>query len=152
MGFDSRRLKSVQNAANSNKLPLGYSRPAEIKVHTNHADLSQTYRQALQPELHVYSWQGYLEADDFDAPEMVSWTMSNKGKLKVHLRDISTVSWVRIDYEYSGSRKMQTLVLKQGNLNDGVWEASVPVGGSLSCANITAGDALFNECMYTIDF
>ena len=151
MGFDSRRLKSVQNAALNPALPLGYSHPSEIKVHTNDQGLSHAYRQALQPELHVFSWQGHLETDDFDPPEIVSWSMPRNEKLEVHVRDHSAVSWVRVDYEYAGSRKMKALDLVHGDSTDGLWEMAFSHGAFTSRINITAGDALFNECINTFD-
>ena len=145
MGFDSRQLKSVQNPALKHELPLGFSLPAEIKVQTNDQGLSHLYRQALQPELQVYSWQGFLEADDFDAPEIVSWSITQSNQLKIHVRDGSAVSWVRVDYEYAGQHKIKALELVQGDNTDGVWEVAFPHGPFAPRMNIACGDALFNE-------
>lgn len=151
MGFDSRLLKSVTQAAHSSELLLGFSHPAQIKVHTNMNGLSHAYRHALQPESQVYSWQGHLETDDFDPPEIITCTLSAADKLEINVRDRSDVSWVRVDYDYAGSHKMKALELVQGDYTDGVWETAFPHGAVTPRINVTVSDALFNEHARTID-
>jgi len=145
MGFDSRLLKSVTRAGHNPELPLGHSHPAQIKVHTNDKGLSHTYRHALQPELQVYSWQGHLEADDYDPPEIVNCSLSAVGKLEINVRDHSAVSWVRVNYDYAGSHKTKALELVQGDDTNGLWETAFPHGAVTPRINVTVCDALFNE-------
>jgi uncharacterized protein (DUF362 family) len=151
MGFDSRRLKSVVSASHNSYLPLGNSLPAEIKVHTPDAGLSALFRQALQPELYVYSWKGHLETDDFDAPEIVAWSMPQKDKLEIHVCDASSVSWVRVEYTYGEKHKMKNLAIVEGDHKDGLWKTDFPHGAYISQMNVTAGDALFNEVTRTYE-
>ena len=116
MGFDSRLLKSVTQTSQKPESSPGYcSLPAQIKVHHQYNRLSETHRHALQPETMIYSWQGHLETDDFDPPEIITCTLSAAGKLEIHVRDRSSVSWVRVDYDYAGSHKMKSLELVQGD-------------------------------------
>jgi uncharacterized protein (DUF362 family) len=151
MGFDAQMLKSVQNPAFRTELPLGYSHPAQIKVHTTGKGLSQIYRQVLQPELQIYSWQGHLEANDFDSPEIVTCTVSPDGKLEVHMRDDSPVSWGRVDYEYAGRHLIKALEFVRGDYTDGIWETAFPHGAYTPRINVSASDALFNETSITFD-
>jgi hypothetical protein len=144
MGFDSRLLKSVQKPALRSELHLGNSDPARIKIISNTIGLSHAYRQVLRPELQIYSWQGYLETNDFDPPEIVSCTLTSPEQLEINVRDTSSVSWVRVDYEYADQHKIKELQLISGDDGDGVWMVDFPHGSVKPRIRVTASDALFN--------
>ncbi|MDF1512452.1 MAG: DUF362 domain-containing protein [Anaerolineae bacterium] len=145
MGFDWRQLKSVVKAALNPELPLGVSSPDKIDIKTNIINLCDSYQQALQPESFIYSWQGHLELQDFSAPEIVSCNLLANHKLEIHVRDLSSVSWVRVAFEYAGEIKVKSLNLHSGDLRDGIWQTDFPHHAVIADLTITASDVLFNE-------
>jgi hypothetical protein len=155
MGFDPRLLKSVTQAAAGADFSLGPAHPSQVKVvvsspgvssATEEARVSALYRHALTPELHVLSWQGHLEASDFDPPEIVGWRWdAENGELYVSARDPAGVAWVRVVYRYGGQRRTQSLQLHGGTWPDGLWRVLFPLGGTVRQATVLAGDELFNE-------
>jgi uncharacterized protein (DUF362 family) len=147
MGFDPRRLKSVAQPSASGSFPLGPAHPSQIKVAVSGGEgLSDLYRHTLTPELHVFSWQGHLEADDFDGPEVLEWVWeAASGELHVTARDPAGVAWVRVAYEYEGQRRMKALQLRDGSPFEGRWSTPFPLGSAAERAAILTGDELFNE-------
>lgn len=147
MGFDPRLLKSVTQAAMHTEYPLGPNHPSEIKVFTSgNYGLTTLYRSALKPELYVYSWQGSLEATDFDPPEIMEWGWNSAtAKLYARVRDPSGVAWVRIVYTYQGERYVQALNLGDGTTIEGTWHVAFPLGSQVQSATVLMGDELFNE-------
>jgi len=154
MGFDPRALKSVVKAAARMELPLGTANPAKIKVQTSGQDtVSALYRQALTPELHIYSWQGHLEANDFDAPEIMEWHwIAEENVLLISVSDLAGVTWVRIAYVYAGENRMRALQLHTGTVQAGVWAIEFPLGIVVRQVTVMAGDALFNEVAQVISW
>jgi len=147
MGFDPRRLKSVTQAAARQDFSLGPAHPSQIKVLVSGGQgLSALYRHALTPELYVFSWQGHLEANDFDPPQILEsqWDPAS-GELLVTVRDPSGVAWVRVTYSYEGQSRMKALRLKEGTLQQGRWHIPFPLGATVRRAILAAGDELFNE-------
>jgi len=147
MGFDPRALKSVVKAAARAELPLGMAEPARIKVQTSSGQpVHALYRQALTPELNVYSWQGYLEANDFDPPEVAAWQWTIEDKtLHITVNDPAGVAWVRIAYTYAGESRVRALQLHAGTWQAGTWTLDFPLGAVVRQATAMACDALFNE-------
>ncbi len=142
MGFDPRRVRSVYRAAERQDLPLGPIDPARIEVIIN-GDLSTIYRRSLTPETQVYSWQGHLEADDFDPPEILEQTRdARSGSLTVRARDRCGVACVRASYTIEGREYVQDLALTDGDEMEGQWSGQLPPGANE--ARITVCDALFN--------
>jgi hypothetical protein len=147
MGFDPRLLKSVTRAAARADLHLGPAHPSQVKVLVSGGKgLSALYRQALIPELHIFSWQGHLEARDFDPPEILEWRWdAESGELAVTMRDPAGVAWVRVACHYEEQWRVQALQLSGGDWLEGLWSAFFPLGGAVRQATILAGDELFNE-------
>jgi uncharacterized protein (DUF362 family) len=147
MGFDPRRLKSVTQAAARPDFSLGPAHSSQIKVLVSGGKgLSALYRHTLTPELYVFSWQGHLEADDFDPPEILDWQWNPaSGGLLVTVRDPAGVAWVRVAYSYEGQLRMKALQIKEGNSQDGRWYTPFPLGAIVRQATLLAGDELFNE-------
>ncbi len=154
MGFDPRLLKSVTRAAARADFTLGAAHPSQIKVLVSGGkSLSTVYRHALTPELHVFSWQGYLEANDFDPPEILHWLWSKEsGELLVTARDPSGVAWVRATYNYEEESRMKDFQLNEGTAVEGQWRAPFPLGDTVRQATILAGDELFNETMIEVSW
>ncbi|MDX9953766.1 MAG: DUF362 domain-containing protein [Anaerolineae bacterium] len=149
MGFDPRQLKSVMQAAVRQELPLGPSTPARIRVITaDQQGLNAHFRQALKPETQIYSWEGVLEARDFDPPRILAtgWD-EHSGTLQVTLHDPSGVSWVRVNYIADGEQRTKDLTLVEGSPVEGLWSVPFPRREALSGATLLASDALFNEMM-----
>jgi hypothetical protein len=147
MGFDSRRLKSVTKAAARADFSLGPAHPSQVKVLVSGGQgLSALYRRALTPELHVFSWQGHLEADDFDPPQILDWRWDGEsGGLQVTARDPAGVAWVRVAYHVEGQPRMKALQLRGGDATEGRWHTPFPLGAAVRQATVLAGDGLFNE-------
>jgi hypothetical protein len=147
MGFDPRLLKSVTKAAARNDYSLGPAHPSQIKVVVSGGErLSALYRHTLTPELHVFSWQGHLEANDFDAPEILGWQWDAESKdLKVTVRDPVGVAWVRVAYSHEGESCMKILQLSGGTPLEGQWRTPFPLGATVRQATLLAGDELLNE-------
>jgi uncharacterized protein (DUF362 family) len=147
MGFDPRRLKSVTAASLRQESPLGPAHPSQIKVVVSETGgLSNLYRQALTPELHVFSWQGYLEANDFDPPQIVDWLWNaDDHNLHVTVQDPAGVAWVRVAYNVEGEMRMKALQLNQGSSQEGRWCTPFPLGHVVRQVELSAGDELFNE-------
>jgi uncharacterized protein (DUF362 family) len=147
MGFDPRLLKSVTKAAARSDFPLGHAHPSQIKVIVSGGErLSTLYRHALAPEMRVFSWQGYLEADDFDPPEVVDWRWdAESSELCVITQDRVGVAWMRVAYDCEGEARMKALRLKGGTPLDGEWRAVFPRGETVRQATLLAGDELFND-------
>jgi hypothetical protein len=149
MGFVPRALRSVVGPSASPMLPLGTAHPAALNVVTSGGKgLNAHFRQALTPELYVYSWQGHLEATDFDGPQVVDWSWDGAGQqLRVALRDPSGVAWARIAYVWQGERRMKALASRNG-----AWSVEFPLGAEVRRATLTTGDALFNETVREIEW
>jgi uncharacterized protein (DUF362 family) len=147
MGFDPRLLKSVTKAAARTEYSLGPAHPSKISVITSgNYGLSAIYRSALTPELYIYSWQGSLEASDFDPPEILEWGWnSGTTELYVRAQDPSRVAWMRIVYVYQGERQVKALNLSEGTATEGIWLVVFPIGDQVRFATLLMGDELFNE-------
>jgi hypothetical protein len=147
MGFDPRLLKSVTKAAARSDFPLGPAHPSQIKVIVSGGEgLSALYRHALTPEVRVFSWRGYLEADDFDPPRVLDWRWdADSRELRVITQDPAGVAWVRVAYDCEGEARMKALQLNGGTPLDGQWRASFPRGETVRQATLFAGDELFND-------
>ena len=108
--------------------------------------MSTLYRHALTPELHVFSWQGHLEANDFDPPEVLEWQWdAESGELQVVVRDPAGVAWVRVAYSYEGESRKKALQLSDGTSLERRWRTPFPLGATVRQATILTGDELFNE-------
>lgn len=147
MGFDPRLLKSVTKAAARVEYSLGPEHPSRINVTTSgNCGLSALYRSALTPELYIYSWQGSLEASDFDPPEVWEWGWSPEtAELHVRAQDPSGVAWMRVVYVYQEERRVKALNLSEGTATEGVWLVAFPLGDQVRSATLLTGDELFNE-------
>ena len=147
MGFDPRLLKSVTKAAARADFSLGPAHPSQVKVVVSGEEgLSALYRHALIPELHVFSWQGHLEAHDFDPPEVLDWQWDvESGELQVTVRDPAGVAWVRVAYSCEGQSRMKALQLNDGTLLEGQWHTPFPLGATVRHATVLTSDELFNE-------
>lgn len=147
MGFDPRGLKSVTEAAVREAYSLGPAHPSQVKVVVSGEEtLSSSYRHALAPEAHIFSWQGHLEAGDFDPPEIVDWLWDDgRAELQVAVRDPSGVAWVRAAYTWEGQSRVKDLLLREGSAQEGQWYTPFPLGATVRQARILTGDELFNE-------
>jgi hypothetical protein len=147
MGFDPRLLKSVTKAAARDGFSLGPAHPARVKVVVSGREgLSALYRHALIPELRVFSWQGHLEANDFDPPEVLGWLWdAESSELRVTVRDPAGVAWVRVAYSCEGQSRMKALQLRGGTSPEGRWHTPFPLGATVRHATVLTGDELFNE-------
>ncbi|MGC9357446.1 MAG: DUF362 domain-containing protein [Anaerolineae bacterium] len=149
MGFDPRKLRSVVRPAGGRILPLGTADPAALAIVTSSGKgLDAHFRQALTPELYVYSWQGHLEASDFDGPQVQDWSWDGVGQhLRVALHDPSGVAWARLAYVWQGEQRVKALELR-----DGVWTVDLPLGEEVRQGILTTGDGLFNETVREIEW
>lgn len=147
MGFDPRKLRSVTCPEQVASHPLGSWRAAQVRVVSSWGgSLSEVYRTALTPELGVYSWQGEVEAADFDPPEVQAVTWDPQlGALRVQVSDTAGVAYVRLALEYGGQRTVQDLVLSAGNAQVGEWTLSSPAGGVVTSGDLLVGDELYNQ-------
>jgi len=127
--------------------PLGPWRAADVRVRTLWGGgLDSVYRTALTPELQVYSWQGFVEADDFDPPQVqsVAWDPES-GALRVQARDAVGVAYLRVAYTYDGQRHVQQLALAAGDARSGEWTVPFPAGAMVKDGELVAGDELYNQ-------
>jgi hypothetical protein len=147
MGFDPRLLKSVSKAAVRASFPLGPAHPAQVKVSVSGGRrLNTLYRHAVTPELHVFPWQGHIEANDFDPPQVLDWAWDEEKKeLRVTLRDPAGVTWARVVYTHRGETRVKALELGEGTSEEGQWRAPFPLGEAVRRAELVSGDWLFNE-------
>jgi hypothetical protein len=147
MGFDPRLLKSVTKATVRTGFSLGPARPSQVKVIVSgETGLSGLYRHALTPELHVFSWQGHLEANDFDPPEILNWRWDVETcELQATVRDPAGVAWVRVAYGYEGESRMKALQLSGVTSLEGQWHTPFPLGGTVRRGILLISDELFNE-------
>jgi hypothetical protein len=108
--------------------------------------LNDIYRASITPELHVYSWLGHVEADDFDPPQLhsVAWDPET-AELRVQVRDPAGVDWVRVGYDLQGQHYLHDLSLAAGDGVSGEWRVAFPAGSMLDGGELAAGDRLFNE-------
>jgi hypothetical protein len=147
IGFDPRKLRSVTQPERVTTHPLGPWRPADVRVITSWGGgLNTIYQASIAPELHVYSWLGHVEADDFHPPQVqaVAWDPET-ADLRVQVRDPAGVAWVRVGYETQGQRCVQDLSLAAGDSVSGEWRVTFPVGSVLDKGELAAGDRLYNE-------
>jgi len=154
MGFDPRRLKSVTRAAARQDFPLGPAHPSQVRVVVSGGEtLSEDYRHALTPETHVFSWQGHLEMDDFDPPEILDWLWdADREELQAVVRDPSGVAWARFAYVCEGQSRTRALRLREGTPAEGTWYTSFPLGGAVRQGTLITGDDLFNETAQQIEW
>jgi hypothetical protein len=146
MGFDPRRLRSVTGPEQIASHPLGTRHAAGVRVVTSWGSgLNAVYRAALCPELHVYSWQGHVEVDDFDPPlvHSVAWDQAS-GELVVKVHDPAGVACVRLGYDYDGRRYRHDLRLTGGDKTAGAWRVPFAAGAVVKSGDLTAVDELFN--------
>jgi uncharacterized protein (DUF362 family) len=146
MGFDPRKLRSVTRPEQITTHPLGPWRPASVRVVTSWGSgLNTVFRAALTPELHVYSWQGQVEAGDFDPPQVPSVTWDpESGELRVQARDPAGVASVRLAYLYQGQRYLHDLRLAAGDPRAGEWRLPFPAGAAIKAGELALADELFN--------
>jgi uncharacterized protein (DUF362 family) len=147
MGFDPRKLRSVTQPEQVSSHPLGPWRAGEVQVLTSWGSgLNAVYRSALAPELRVFSWQGQVEASDFDPPEVQSVTWdADRQELRVQVRDQAGADYVRVRYDHEGQRFIQALALAAGDARAGEWRLFFPAGAAIHRGELWAGDLLFNE-------
>ncbi|MGC9336068.1 MAG: DUF362 domain-containing protein, partial [Anaerolineae bacterium] len=147
MGFDPRLVRSVTRASTRSDFPLGPAHPSQVKIITSGGEgLSPFFRQALTPEVHIFSWEGHVEANDFDPPEVVNseWD-TDSSELRITTRDPAGVAWVRVAYECDGEARVRALQLRRGTPLEGQWHTLFPQGGTVRRATLSACDELFNE-------
>jgi uncharacterized protein (DUF362 family) len=156
MGFDPRKLRSVVCPEQIATHPLGPWRAADVRLVTSWArrqsraqrgsgGLNAVYRAALTPELHVYSWLGQVEADDFDPPQVQSVTWDPEtGELHIQAGDPAGVAYIRLAYGYQGQRYVHELTLAAGDARSGEWRVPFPVGAVVKNGELTVADELFN--------
>jgi len=152
MGFDPRKLPSVTEPEQIATHPLGPWRPAQVRVITSWGGgLNAIYRSALTPELHVYSWQGQVEASDFEPPQVqsVAWNQET-GELGIQVHDPVGVAYVRLAYTCQGQRCVQDLALAAGDVRSGEWRVHVPAGAALEGRQLLVSDELFNLNTITV--
>jgi uncharacterized protein (DUF362 family) len=146
MGFDPRRLRSVTQPELVGSHPLGPRRAEALQVVTSWGGgLNAVYRTAVTPELHVYSWQGQVEAGDFDAPQLqsVTWDVET-GELRVQVQDPTGVACVRLAYTYQDQRYLHDLALAAGDAHGGEWRLPFPAGAAIKNGELAVTDQLFN--------
>lgn len=153
MGFDPRKVRSVEWASGAAKLDLGPAAPSAIEVRVGGAgDLSGVNdgRRIVLPDVAAYSWQGHLEAADFSPPEVLLARVAG-GQLQAVLRDASGVAFARLAGEANGRPFAQGMLLLDGTTEEGEWNSPLPPGlprrGSLT---LEMGDPLFNVRRETI--
>jgi uncharacterized protein (DUF362 family) len=147
MGFDPQKLRSVTHAEQVPTHSLGPWQAADLRVLTSWGGgLDSIYRASLTPELQVYSWQGAVEADDFDPPQVqsVGWD-PEAGALRVQVRDAAGVAYLRVAYTYEGRRHVQQLALAGGDAHSGEWTVPFAAGAVVKDGELLAGDELYNE-------
>jgi hypothetical protein len=147
MGFDPRKLRSVVQPERITTHPLGPWHPGAVRVIPSWGGaLNEAYRAAITPELHIFSWRGQVEADDFDPPEVQSvvWDPETD-QLRVQVQDRAGVASVRVAYEYKGRSYVQVLELMGGDVLAGEWRVRFPLGGEVRTASLTLIDELYNE-------
>lgn len=147
MGFDPRRFRSVVNPTQRMDFPLGPYAAERIRIVMEPGtDIGSTYRESLTPELGIYSWQGHVEATDFDAPVIADWQWNAAdGVLYVGCRDVVGVSWVRARYVVEGEVRVKDMALHAGSPVDGQWRTEFPLGNSTSEVTLEACDSLYNQ-------
>lgn len=147
MGWDPRKLRTVTRAAVRAEYSLGPADPAGIRLLCSGGrGLCQTHRQSLTPELYVYSWEGHVEAADFDPPRIEFWEWNpESGDLTVRVSDPAGVAWLRVAYTVGGEQRVKALALREGTPEVGLWAAPFPLGGIMRAGTLYFGDALFNE-------
>ncbi len=146
MGFDYRRIKSIANSSWIKGFPLGPSHPAEVRILISGGEsLNAIYKKALAPELEVYSWRGYIEAEDFSPPELLGYGYDLiAGEFWARVRDVSGVAYTRLAYVRGGRRKMKALKLAKGNKVDGEWRTGLILGRGIEEPILIASDELYN--------
>lgn len=154
MGFDPHQLKSVVKAARGLDLPLGVADPARIDVHmAEQSRLNTFFRCALSPELYVYSWEGHLEAKDFDPPELLDWQWNPQdARLDIAARDVAGTAWVRVNYDYQGEHRVKNLQLIEGSPHEGLWSIPFHLGKDVRQVDVKLGDMLFNKAEQRIEW
>lgn len=146
MGFDHRRIKSIANAAQTTRFALGSAHPADVKVILSGGErINALYDKVLTPELHVYSWRGYIEATDFAFPEILGYGYAaTAGELSVRARDDSGVAYIRLTYRRGGKPRMKDLKLVEGDKTDGEWRTRLLLGRGIEAPTLIAADELYN--------
>ena len=146
MGFDPRKLRSITCPEQIVTHSLGPWQPADVQVITSWGSgLNSVFHTAITPELHVYSWQGQVEADSFAPPQVqtVVWD-PERGEIVVQAHSPSGVSYVRLVYSYEGQRCVHDLALVAGDPRAGDWRAQCPAGAVVKSGELSVTDALFN--------
>jgi uncharacterized protein (DUF362 family) len=152
MGFDPRKLRSVTHPGQIPSHPLGPWQPANVRVVTSWGGgLNAVYRAAITPELHVFSWQGHVEADDFDPPQVqsVAWDPGT-GELRVQVGDPAGVACVRLAYTYQDQRQVHDLSLMAGDARAGEWRLPFAAGDVLKSGELAVADELFNTDIVSV--
>lgn len=147
-GFDPRRLRSVIQPVG-----LGPPNPADIKLAISGADTLQefsTRERVIVPESRIYSWQGHVEAQDFQPPNL-SWRYDGeRQQLIVQANDPAGVDYVRLAYRRLGEHHVKALDLHQGNSSSGKWIASLPAPDQVEELQLLAMDELFNASQFPV--
>jgi len=146
-GFDQHRLRSVVNPASHGPYGLGPANPAEIRLTVSGANALQefcTQERVIIPETQVYSWQGQVEAHDFQPPRL-SWRYDGeRQQLIVQADDPAGVAYIRLAYRRLGQPLVKALELQQGNTISGEWVAPLPAAEQVEELRLLAMDELFN--------
>ena len=154
MGWDPRKLKTVTRAAERVECSLGPAAPDQVRVLCSGGrSLTETHRASLTPELYVYSWQGHVEAADWDPPVIESWGWNDtSGELTVRASDPAGVAWLRVTYQVQEEERVKALALREGTPQAGVWAAPFPLGALVRQGTLSFGDALYNQGAQGIDW
>jgi hypothetical protein len=154
-GFDQRHLRSVVNPASQGAYGLGPANPAEIRLTVSGAGSLQEFctpERVIIPETGVYSWQGQVEAHDFQPPRL-SWRYDGEQQqLIVQADDPAGVAYVRLAYLRLGQPRVKALELQQGNTISGEWVAPLSAPEQVEELRLLAMDELFNASELLVHF
>ena len=146
MGFDPRKIRSlVQTTAWDSA--LGTMDPKAIAISTSPSlqSLSQAFTAGtiVPPDVGTVSWQGRIEASDFEPPRFLNARRDpTTGHLEVQVVDNSGVAAVRA-YGPDGTQFLQ---LVRGTVRDGLWKST----DSRRAELLEAWDLVFNSSQTTM--
>ncbi len=144
MGYDPRLVKSIAWAWDLGNTPLGPASPSwvDVAVAGGLSVNEVSDGRVVPPSTAPYSWQGQLEARDFQPPEVDSPRVQS-GELRVALKDGDEVAFARVVQTAAGQTDESELTLEGGTPSEGEWRGNLP-SGSQDTMVIEAGDNLFN--------
>jgi len=152
MGYDPSRIKSIDAATSADGFPLGPSRAGSIDVALEGAerllDISNG-SSIVAPDAGTFSWEGYIEASDFEAPVLRSARSEGSG-IAVTLEDNSGVAFARIHYTLEGATHVRDMSLVSGDNSGGVWRTEIDPGSRLEDLVLETSDQMFNVATYRL--